>query len=118
LHNAHVTHDWGNNLITIEGNGTMWTIAITKHLDNNTKCPKVLLCYNLMEGVIDEEEKILLATKTNIYARDYHIITIKNSQCCNFWYKSRYKGPYFQLSTFCRRDFGWYYSHTYQSVKL
>jgi len=23
LRNAHVTHDWGNNLIIIEGNGTM-----------------------------------------------------------------------------------------------
>jgi hypothetical protein len=46
LHNAHVTHDWGNNLITIEGNGTMQTINVTKHLDNNTKCPKVLSCYD------------------------------------------------------------------------
>jgi len=23
LRNAHVTHDWGNNLIAIEGNGMM-----------------------------------------------------------------------------------------------
>jgi hypothetical protein len=40
LCNARVTHDWGNNLITIEGNGTMQTIIVTKHLDNNTKHPK------------------------------------------------------------------------------
>jgi hypothetical protein len=56
LHNAHVTHDWGNNLITIEGNGMMRTITIIKHLDNNTKHPKVLLCYDLMEGVTIKEE--------------------------------------------------------------
>jgi hypothetical protein len=62
LCNAHVTHDWGNNLITIEGNGTVRTLVVTKHLDNNTKHPKVFLCYDLMEGVIDKEEDIFLAT--------------------------------------------------------
>ncbi len=67
LHNARITHDWGNNLITIEGNGTMRTIAITKHLDNNTKCPVVLLCYDMIEGVTDEEEKILFTTKPNLF---------------------------------------------------
>jgi hypothetical protein len=67
LCNAHVTHDWGNNLITIKGNGIMWTFIITKHLDNNTKHPKVLLCYDLMEGVIDKEEDILLTTKPNLF---------------------------------------------------
>jgi len=59
LRNAHVTHDWGNNLITTEGNGMMQTIIVTKHLDSNTNHPKVLLCYDLMEGVTNEEEEIL-----------------------------------------------------------
>jgi hypothetical protein len=40
--------------MTIEGNGMVWSITMTKHLDNNTKHPKVLLCYDMMEGVIDE----------------------------------------------------------------
>jgi hypothetical protein len=43
LHNACVTHDWGNNQITIEGNGMVRTIAITKNLDINTKRAKVLV---------------------------------------------------------------------------
>ncbi len=30
LHNARVIHDWGNNLITIEGNGMVRTIIVTK----------------------------------------------------------------------------------------
>jgi hypothetical protein len=43
LRNACVTHDWGNNLIIIEGNGMVQIVIVTKHLDNNAKCPKVLL---------------------------------------------------------------------------
>jgi hypothetical protein len=37
LHNIKATNDWVNNMITIEGKRIMWTIAITKHLNNNTK---------------------------------------------------------------------------------
>jgi hypothetical protein len=37
LCNVKVTHDLGNNLITIEGNGTTLTIATMKQLDGNTK---------------------------------------------------------------------------------
>jgi len=55
LRNACVIHEWRNNLITIEGNGTMWTIVVTKHMDNNTRRPKVLLCYKLMEGITYEK---------------------------------------------------------------
>ncbi len=54
LCNAHVIHHWENNPITIKGNGMVRTIDVTKHLDNNTKDPKVL-CYDLMEGVIEEK---------------------------------------------------------------
>jgi hypothetical protein len=31
LRDTKVTHDWGNNLISIKGNGTIYTITITKH---------------------------------------------------------------------------------------
>jgi hypothetical protein len=31
--------------------GVVWTIELTKHWDNNTKCLKVLLCYDLMKGI-------------------------------------------------------------------
>jgi hypothetical protein len=49
LHNAHATHDWRNNIIIVEGNGTMQTISITKHLDSTTKHLEVLKSYDLME---------------------------------------------------------------------
>jgi hypothetical protein len=51
---AHVTHDWGNNLIAIEGNGMMQTIVVIKDLDSNIKHLEVLLllkvenCLNIM----------------------------------------------------------------------
>jgi hypothetical protein len=32
LKDAKVAHDWGSNIITIQGNGTLQTITITKHL--------------------------------------------------------------------------------------
>jgi hypothetical protein len=67
LHNAHVTHDWGNNIITIEGNGIVRTIFITKHLDSNTKHLEVLLCYDLMENIIEKEEEIFFIAKPNLF---------------------------------------------------
>jgi hypothetical protein len=51
LKNAKVIHNWGNNLIIIEGNGVIRMILVTKHLDVNTKRPKVLLCYDFANGM-------------------------------------------------------------------
>jgi hypothetical protein len=47
-------------LITIKGNGTIQTMLVIKHLDVNTKQPKVFLCYYFANGITNEEEKILL----------------------------------------------------------
>jgi hypothetical protein len=33
-------------MVIIQGNGTIKTIAITKHLDSNVKQHEVLLCYD------------------------------------------------------------------------
>jgi len=67
LHNARVTHDWGNNMIIIEGNGIVQTISTTKHLDSNTKRFEVLLCYDLMESIINEKEEIFFIAKPNLF---------------------------------------------------
>jgi hypothetical protein len=66
LQDAKVTHDWGNNLISIEGNGIICTIAVIKHLDNNTKCLAVLLCYDFVNIVTNEEED-LLVVESNLF---------------------------------------------------
>jgi len=67
LRNVKVTPDWGNNFISIEGNNIVCTITITKHLDSNTKRPKVLLYYDFVDKVIDEKEDVLLAAKPNLF---------------------------------------------------
>jgi hypothetical protein len=48
--------------------------VITKHLDNITKLPKVLLYYNFVNGVIDEEEHVLLAVEPNLFTIDAIIL--------------------------------------------
>ncbi len=37
LRDVKVTHDWGNNTMTIQGNGTIKTIMVTKHLGVEVK---------------------------------------------------------------------------------
>ncbi len=46
LRDAKVAHNWGSNTITIQGNGTIKTIIITKHLGGEVRRPEVLLCYD------------------------------------------------------------------------
>jgi hypothetical protein len=63
LKDVKVTHDWGNNVITIQSNGTIITILINRKLGAETKRPQVLVCYDLMEGLIDEKEDLIFETK-------------------------------------------------------
>ncbi len=39
LKDAKVAHDWGSNTITIQGNGTIITIIVTKHLGGEIRIP-------------------------------------------------------------------------------
>jgi hypothetical protein len=64
LRDAKVTHDWGNNVITIQGNGIV--ILINKKLGVETKRPQVLVCYHLMEGLTNEEEYIIFEAKLEL----------------------------------------------------
>jgi hypothetical protein len=82
LCNARIIHDWGNNLITIEGNGIVRTSAITIHLGSNIKHHEVLMCYDLMER--RRRRNIVHSKIEFIYTLDHHIIRIENSQCYIF----------------------------------
>jgi hypothetical protein len=44
LRDVKVAHDWGSNIVTIQGNGTVITITVTKHLGGELRRPKMLLC--------------------------------------------------------------------------
>jgi len=60
--NVKVTHDWGNNVITIQGNGTVRTISVNKKLGVKTRRPQILVYYDLMQRLIDEEEDLIFET--------------------------------------------------------
>jgi hypothetical protein len=62
LKDAKVAHDWGNNTLTIQGNGTIRTITITKHLGGEVRKLEVLQCYDYHNGITNEEEDIIFAT--------------------------------------------------------
>jgi hypothetical protein len=63
LKDVMVAHDEGNNTITIQENGIIKKITSTIYLGGEVRKPKVLLCYDYQNGIIDEEEDILFATK-------------------------------------------------------
>jgi hypothetical protein len=50
LKDVQVAHDSGNNTITIQRNGTVRTITITKHLGGEVKKLEVLLHYDYQNG--------------------------------------------------------------------
>ncbi len=58
-----MTHDWGSNIITIQGKGTVKTIIVTKHLGGEVRRPEVLLCYDYQNGITYEKEDIIFAIK-------------------------------------------------------
>jgi hypothetical protein len=51
LRDTKVAHDWSNNMVIIQGNGTIRTIAATKHLGSNVKRLEVLLCYDFYNSI-------------------------------------------------------------------
>ncbi len=63
-----MAHDWGGNTISIQGNGIIRTIIVTKHLGGEIRRPKVLLCYDHQNGIIDEKEDIIFATNPKLFS--------------------------------------------------
>ncbi len=55
LKDAKMAHNWGSNIVTIQGNGIVRTIIVTKHLWGEVRRPEMLLCYNYQNDIIDEE---------------------------------------------------------------
>ncbi len=68
LKDVKVAHDWGSNTITIQGNGTVRTITVTKHLGGEVRRPKILPCYDYQNGITNEEEDIIFATKPKLFS--------------------------------------------------
>jgi hypothetical protein len=65
LHNVKLTCDWVNNMITIEGNGIVWTITITKHLNNDTNDQNYSFTTT---KITNEHEDVLLEVELDLFA--------------------------------------------------
>jgi hypothetical protein len=57
-----MAHDRGSNIITIQGNGIIRTITITKHLGSEITKLEMLLCYDYQNGITYEKEDFIFAT--------------------------------------------------------
>jgi hypothetical protein len=55
---AKVTHDYSNNVIIVQGNGTFITILVNWKFGVKTKKPQVFVCYDLLERLTYEEEDL------------------------------------------------------------
>jgi hypothetical protein len=56
------------NIVTIQGNGMVKTIVVTKYLGAKVKRPQMLLCYNYYNGITNEEEDIIFAIKPKLFS--------------------------------------------------
>jgi hypothetical protein len=45
-------------VIIVQSNGTIKTISVNKKLGAKTKRPQILVCYDLLEGLTNEEEDL------------------------------------------------------------
>jgi hypothetical protein len=63
LRDVKVSHDWGNNIIIIQGTGTIRTIPIIKKLGPPTKHLEILVCYNFHSRIFDEKNDLMFVTK-------------------------------------------------------
>jgi hypothetical protein len=61
LKDAKVTHDQGNNIVTIQGNGIVRTIIVIKHLGSEVRTSKMLLCYDFHNNIINEKKDIIFS---------------------------------------------------------
>jgi hypothetical protein len=75
LKDAKVTHDQGNNVIIVQGKRIVKTISINKKLGlAKTRRPKVLVCYDLMDGLTNEEEDLIFEIEPKMFSTGTIII--------------------------------------------
>jgi hypothetical protein len=83
LRDAKMSHDHGNNIITIQGVCTIRTIHVTKKLGAPTKCQEILVCYDFHYGIFDEEEDLMFAIEPRLFNRNnkYPYINLVTLTC-------------------------------------
>jgi len=68
LRDDKMFHDWGNNIITIQGIGILKTIPIIKKLGALAKHPKVLVCYDFHSIISNQKGDFMFATKPKLFS--------------------------------------------------
>ncbi len=63
-----MAHDWGNNIVTIQGNEIVKIIIVTKRLGGEIRRLEVLLCYDYQNGITNEEEDIIFAIELELFS--------------------------------------------------
>jgi len=58
----------GSDIVTIQKNGTIKTIIVTKHLRGEIRRLEVLLCYDYQNGIIHEEKDIIFAIEPVLFS--------------------------------------------------
>jgi hypothetical protein len=68
LRDVKMAHDWGNNIVTIQGNETIKTIIVTKCLGGEVRKLEVLLCYDYQNGITNEKKDIAFAIEPKLFS--------------------------------------------------
>jgi hypothetical protein len=63
-----VSHDWGNNITTIQGTNTLITIHVIKKLGTPTKHLEVLVCYDFHFGIFYEKRDMMFAREPRLFS--------------------------------------------------
>jgi hypothetical protein len=64
-------------MIIVQGNGTIKTISINKKLGVETRKPQVLVCYDLLKWLTNEEDHIF-ETKPNCFQLAQSLFQMKH----------------------------------------
>ncbi len=67
LRDVKVFHDWGNNIISIQGANTIRNILIIRKLGAPIKCLEVLVCYDFHSRISNEEEDLMFVTEPGLF---------------------------------------------------
>ncbi len=65
LRDVKVVHDWGNNVIIVQGSGIVKTILVNRKLKVETRMPQVFICNDLLKGLTYED--MIFETKLKLF---------------------------------------------------
>jgi len=75
LKDAKVSHDWGTNIVIIQGKGIVRTILVIKKLGVQTKSQEVLMCYDFHSIMFNEEEDMMFVIELDLFSIGTIILT-------------------------------------------